>query len=201
MAFENKNPPLKSRGLPLVNKSHLLHPLAVLISQIECDRFFEVSASIDIDSYPGSLACELDISIETWVSLIKANGLTSKNRLNNPVVDYKNWCEVLGLEKKKIVFITRGRPGNLKDYMCRLYSVHKSMPGFKIDKTINPFRFSKTKKGSPYEINVAENRRGVVTIKPLSADISTPIPTCKKGNCSGRFKKRKQKSQILNFGK
>jgi len=101
MAFENKNPPLKSRGLPLVNKSHLLHPLAVLISQIECDRFFEVSASIDIDSYPGSLACELDMSIETWFSLIKAGGLTSKNRLNNPVVDYKNWCEVLGLEKKK----------------------------------------------------------------------------------------------------
>ena len=104
MSFENKNLPLGNRGLLLENQSHLLHSIAVQISKVQCNRFFDVSASIDSDSYPESLACELDISIETWGSLIKVGGLTSKNRRNNPIVAYENWCEVLGLEKKKIRF-------------------------------------------------------------------------------------------------
>jgi len=180
MSFESKNLPLGNRGLLLENQSHLLHSLAVQISKVQRNRFFDVSASIDSDSYPESLACELNISIETWGSLIKVGGLTSKNRRNNPVVAYENWCEVLGLEKKKFVFTSHGRKDNLKHYMCRLHSVHDPLPVFNIDKTVHPLRFSITDKGKPYEIKVAENRRGVVTIKPLSAVISTSKPTCKK---------------------
>ena len=195
MAFENKNLSLEHRGLPLADKSHPLHSLAVQISKVQRNRFFDVSASIDSDSYPSSLACELGISIETWISLIKVGGLSTESRYKNTIVAYKNWCEVLGLNPTKFVFVRHGRNGKPKDYMCRLHSVHDPLPVFNIDKTIHPFRFSKTIEGKPYEINVAENRRGVVTIEPLSAVISTSKPTCKKkGIAPGRFKKRKQKN-------
>ena len=180
MSFENKNLPLENRGLPLADKSHPLHSVAVQFSKVQRNRYFNVSASIDPDSYSESLACELGISLEAWVSLIKFDGLSLMSRYKNPIVAYENWCEVLGLNPKHFVFTGHGRKDNLKRYMCRLHSEHDPLPVFNIDKTVHPLRFSKTDKGKPYEIKVAENRRGVVTIEPLSAVISTSKPTCKK---------------------